>query len=173
MPNIPDMFAERLKLQKRIMTLLEPIIQEQAAAEAKNEAAMRQAYARGRLQSAATTRPRWIVLMERLRVVADRRCPSRLAAEKPAAMVAPRPPEENRSARYERRRHGWTDLTCAFLTTRPTSKSPLPHWRSFQAGRLLLSHIGLLDLETRDRLVPLPWSKQLVSQLDALDQAPE
>lgn len=46
MPNIPNMFAERLKLQKRIMTLLEPIIHEQAAAEARNEAAMRQAYAR-------------------------------------------------------------------------------------------------------------------------------
>jgi len=99
MPNIPDMFAERLKLQKRIMTLLEPIIHEQAAAEARNEAAMRQAYARA-ISRRCNDVPRYL-LSQMPCSVRDRFCPFRLAAEKPAAMAAPRPPEENRSARYE------------------------------------------------------------------------
>ena len=72
---------------------------EQAAAEARNEAAMRQAYARA-ISRRCNDVPRYL-LSQMPCSVRDRFCPFRLAAEKPAAMAAPRPPEENRSARYE------------------------------------------------------------------------
>ena len=44
MPDIKDMFAERLKLQQRVMEVLAPIVREQVAIEAAAEAAMRQTY---------------------------------------------------------------------------------------------------------------------------------
>ena len=44
MPDIKDMFAERLKLQQRVMEVLAPIVREQVAIEASAEAAMRQTY---------------------------------------------------------------------------------------------------------------------------------
>lgn len=75
-------------------------------------------------------------------------------------------------ARAERSAHGCTTATPALSPQlpKPVYKDNLSH---FQAGRMLMSQLGLLDPDNRDRVIHVPhspgWQQQLVA-VDAINE---